>query len=260
MFSYMLYFVVCRIIPPPTQKASSEMYKEILLFPSYSVGQIIYPDMARKLVALACNGLAIDPAIFNRDANGKTLQGAPPKIIFDGGNGFIRIYGIGKSGSDLLTSQAMNILSGLSDHFNSPVRLEVRTGEMSLKQSAPSIYTAHRLVMSKKPKKVGQLWNQTIAQSEKEIKEEILTGLLSYAQYLDDDSGGESMLEGRIPKQDSFFLDILEGEFTPIEIIPGISAAGFKNLTFATDLELNGPWAVGKLRSRGHGLIRRRIR
>jgi hypothetical protein len=92
-----------------------------------------------------------------------------------------------------------------------------------------------------------------------DIQNEVVRGLISTARWIDEDLGGASMLEGNIPTNNSLFFDVLEGESVPVEIKPGIPAAAFKNLTFCMNLELTGPWAVGKLRSRGYGLIRRRI-
>lgn len=247
------------------------MYKELLLFPEQLKGQTIYPDMARKIVALACNGLPVNPAIFARDEQGKTLQGRfgddrkgegfgiPSPIVFDGGLGFIRIYGIGKTGSDLLTDQAMTLVAALSKHFNSPFRMEFKQGDCSLKMSQPFMYGIRRLVVAKKSHQLNHFFGVSATERASEIKKEILRGLISTARWLDKDLGGQSMLESQIPSENSIILDVLEGESVPVEIKPGIPAAAFKNVVFCTNLDINGPWSVGKMRSRGYGLVRRRI-
>lgn len=247
------------------------MYNEILLFPEKLRGQPIYPDIARKIVGEACDGCNIDPAIFCHDAQGKTLQGRygddrkgegfgiPPAIIFDGGTGFIRIFGIGQSGSDLLADQAMPMVSALNKHFGGAFRMEMKQGDMTLSASEPRIYNMRHLVVAKKAHQIAQFRDKSVAERSEEIKKEILNGLLSCARFLDDDIGGASMLEGQIPSHESLTLDILEGTPMPVFTKPGIPAAAYKNLVFCTNLKLSGPWTAGKLRSRGYGLIRQRI-
>ena len=247
------------------------MYKELLLFPEKLKGQSIYPDVARKIVAEACNGVSINPAIFARDAQGKTLQGrygddrqgegmgVPSSIVFDGGLGFIRLYGIGQSGSDLLSDQAMLLITALSKHFGGPFRMEFKEGNCSLKMSQPFMYTIRRLVMAKKAYQLDHFFGVSAVDRAAEVKKEILRGLVSTARWLDEDLEGQSMLESQIPHEDSILLDVLEGESVPVEIKRGIPAAAFKNVTFCTNLDISGPWSVGKMRSRGYGLVRRRI-
>ncbi|MDO8728578.1 MAG: hypothetical protein Q7K26_01655 [bacterium] len=247
------------------------MYKELLLFPEVLKGQQIYPEDARSLVAKACDGRSIDPAIFARGPDGKTLQGRygddrkgegfglPPSIIFDGGNGFIRIYGIGKSGTDLLAEHTASIVTALSKHLGGPYRMEFKHGDCELQMSEPILYSIRKLIVSKKPAKLSHFFGVTAQERAPEIKKEILNGLISMARWLDEDLGTPHLLEHGIPSDDSLILDILEGESVPIPIKPGIPAAAFKNITFCTNISLNGPWMAGKLRSRGYGLIRRRI-
>lgn len=247
------------------------MYKELLLFPDKLREQVVYPDVARKIVAQACDGHEIDPAIFARDAQGKTLQGRygddrkgegfglPPAIIFDGGMGFIRLYGIGATGTSLLSSQAMSLVSALSNHFGGPLRMEYKEGNCDLKPSKPILYSVRRLVMAKKPSQLERFWKTNAVDRCAEVRKELLSGLISQSRWLDNELGGESNLEGRIPADDALLLDILEGESVPVEIKPGVSGMAYKNLTFCTNLELSGPWLAGKLRSRGYGMIRRRI-
>ncbi|OLP04533.1 hypothetical protein [Rhodoferax antarcticus] len=247
------------------------MYNEILFFPESLRGQQIYPDVARKMLAAACDGLAIHPGIFNRDEAGKLITshyghqndgegfGVPPKIVFDGGTGFIRIFGLGKSGVDLLNDNSHILMAAMRKHCGGAFRMEMKHGDMTLAASEPIMYGIRRLVVEKNAKAAGHYFHVQAVEREEEIKKVILTGLISCARYLDDESKGESHFESHIPSEDSLILDILEGDATPIDIKPGIRAAGFKNVTFCTNLDLSGPWCTGKLRSRGYGIIRKRI-
>lgn len=251
------------------------MYKELLLFPETLKGQVIYPDVARKMVAQACDQLPIDPAIFGRDAHGKPLTGRmgddrkgegfgePPAIVFDGGKGFIRLYGVGRRGSAVLTEQAMVVYLALCKHLGGPIRMEFNEGITALQMSKPILYSMRRMVITKNPAKLSHFFRVSAMERSEEIKQEILRGLIGSARWhdqADDEAGADGVpLEARIPSETSLLLDVLEGESVPIEIKPGVPGAAFKNLTFCTNLDLTGPWSVGKLRSRGYGLIRRRI-
>ena len=278
------------------------MYTELLFFPHQMREEKIYPEDARKIVAKACDGITIHPGMFARDANGKPLQtrvgddrqpqgggAAPSPIVFDAGTGFIRLYGLGKSGVEILNESAMTLMSALQKSIGL-CRMEVREGDLTVKMGQPTMYVMRRLVMSKKtrgnPDKessrdrsrnrinhadryssktpyIQDYFGKSATDCEEAIRLEIMRSIATTAQWMDEEleNFGQDTLLGQLPlhKDSTWDLDVLEGESVPIEIKPGIKAAAFKNVTFCTNLEMDGPWAAGKLRSRGYGLIRRRI-
>lgn len=230
---------------------------------------MIFPDEARRLAALACDGAEIDPAIFARDAQGKTLSGThpgsggeadigiAPRIVFDGGRGFIRIYGLGREGAGLLLGQAPGLFAAL---YKAGFRgFEQKDGEMALAwkdDGAVPLYAIRCLVVAKKPAQCQRYIKAPlvggVAQS---VGEVIVRGLSGVARMLDE----ELLQAGLRPKHLASVpshIDILEGTPIPVMVQPGIIAAAYRHVLFHLPCKLNGPWATGMLRSRGYGLIR----
>lgn len=235
------------------------MYLEVIFRPQGLAGQRIWPDQARKLVAKACDGLDLAPALFNRGPNGKTLQGRygddrdgdgmgmPPAIVFDGGRGFIRLYGLGERGQALLGEAAPTLLRGLI-RAQGATSFDMKAGACELEYKGYGVlHRIHLLVVSKKPGVIPRE-PATAEASSAAIRREITRGLIAQARWL----GGS--LEGQVPLDED--IDIVEGEPCPVPIQDGIFAAAFKNVVFAMPVMAKGPWLAGHLRSRGYGMIR----
>ena len=233
---------------------------------------LIYPDQARQLVALACDGIDIDPGIFARDASGKTLNGfygqhtgvdgqpgisIPPRIVFDGGRGFIRLYGLGKAGAALLQAQAPKLFAALYAHgFRS---FDAKEGAMGIAwkdSGALPFYAIRTLVVAKKPAQCQRYIKAPLeGDVAEQVKASILRGLAGVAQMLDEElmaCGKSPMHLGAMPDT----VEVLEGEPCPVSINSGITAAGYKNLLLHFPCKFSGPWVTGMLRSRGYGLMR----
>ena len=237
------------------------MYAE-LIFRKSGAGPI-YPDQARALVAKACDGVLINPALFNRDEHQKTLSaqygdfhdgegfGVPPSILFDGGKDFIRIYGIGKKGVTILGEAAIPLFSALYRQGFKGVDRNDGVMTISSQNEGMRFYTIRRLVTAKS----GQFSRAPVSEAAGEIARVILRGLTGVARMLDEDlheDGAPRIHEAELP----YRIDVLEGEPTPVEIKNGKYAAGYKNLVVAMPTKLVGPWATGYLRSRGYGYLR----
>lgn len=235
------------------------MYLEVIFRPSALTGRRLWSDQARKLVAEACHGEKLNPALFNRGDDGKTLQGRygddrngegmsrPPAIVFDGGHGFIRLYGLGASGREILSEAAPTILRALI-RAHGPTSFDMQSGTCALEYKDYGVlHRVHVLLLSKKPGVVlrGPVTTERCRDA---IRRQITRGLIAQARWL---GGG---LEGKVPLDED--IDILEGEPVPVPIQDGIYAAAFKNVVFAMPLQAQGPWLAGHLRSRGYGLIR----
>jgi hypothetical protein len=238
-------------------KGGLMMYSELILRPSGFANQVIYPDLARKFVAAALNGVAVDPALFARDADGRTLQGVmghvkdgggfgrAPKIVTDGGAGFLRIYGIGQDGSDLLIRHLGHIYASISQKYGPTVQ-ELRQGQCRI--DLTGYMTTHRirlLVVNKRP----HFRAQEIEGNEQAvnlIRRQIVAGLVSQAELVG--------CAQKLPRDEE--IDVLEATPYPIPIREGIFASGYKNVVFAMPSRLIGPWLAGHLRSRGYGFMR----
>jgi hypothetical protein len=233
------------------------MYTELILRPSGLANQVIYPDVARKCVAAAMDGTPVDPALFGRDANGRTLQGVighvkegtgfgrAPKIVTDGGSGFLRLYGIGQEGSDLLIRHLGPIYAAISQKYG-PTAQEMRQGQCRI--DFTGYMTTHRirlLVVNKQP----HFRAQAIEGNEQAvglIRRQIIAGLVSQSELVG--------CAQKLPRDEE--IEVLEATPYSIPIRDGIFAAGYKNVVFAMPSRLIGPWLAGHLRSRGYGFMR----
>lgn len=236
------------------------MYTEVIFRPAGLAGQRIYPEQAREIVAKALDGVAANPLLFNRDANGRTLNvtighikdgrgwGAAPSIVYDGGLGFIRIYGIGQTGSDVLQEETTKIFSALMKaHGITAVEMKRGKAEIEFTGHA-TLHRIRRLVVGKKP---GVFYNDPITDDriQSAIRRHIVGGLFTQADLI----GGQ--MEGRVPLEDD--IDILEGRPTKAVIIDkGLGVSAYQDLVIAMPIRLKGPWLAGHLRSRGYGMIR----
>lgn len=229
---------------------------------------VIHPDEARRLVAAACDKIDIDPAIFSRDGAGNPLQGVyeiggendvgkPPRVVFDGGRGYVRMYGLGREGSLLLLNEGSKVMRGLSAHgFRA---MDIKEGEMSITSQADGyipLYATRCVVVAKKPgasqKFIRAPLQGDVAQCVAGI---VLRGLTGVARMLDEDLLARGMAR-RFEKEIPTEIEILQGVPTTVPIRPGIPAAAYKHVLMNVGRKLNGPWGVGMLRSRGYGLIR----
>lgn len=234
------------------------MYLELIYRPRSLADQYLHPDQARRLVAAACDGLHL-PALFNRDDDGKTLQGrygddrdgegagVPPLVSFDGGKGYVRLYGLGAAGRDILMAAATPVLSALS-RAHGPTTVALLEGECQIKATGHQIlHRISRLVLFKRPGPARKAL-VTDPATRDALRRAIGHGLLAQARLL----GGA--LEGSVPRDEE--IEILEGLPCPVPIQPDILAVGYKNLVVALPVRLIGPWQTGRLRSRGYGRIR----
>ena len=245
------------------------MYKELLIHPECLREKSVLPWCARQLAAAACDAFPVDPAIFQRGADGKNLQavygrvddgegwGVPPKIFFGGGKGFLRITGLGEEGVRLLDAEAATLATAIANYLGSPYTFRLNQGECTVSRSRPTLYRINNLALSKKMPVInahrGSNGNKcTLESVEPLIRRAIIGGIVSQARYLG--------LEREIGTDDMLGLRILDGAPTMMRIKKEVRlhALVVGNLVFSIDLDLNGPWLAGTLRSRGFGLIRRK--
>lgn len=251
------------------------MYKELLIFPEKMKGQVIYPDIARELVAEAADAFPINSMIFSRMPDGKNVQGVygdagdgegwglPPRIFFGGGQGFIRVTGLGQEGSDLLGSEASMIATAVAAKLG-PYSFKINDGTCTVQRSRPFLYRIGRLILSKKLTVMNAHKDTdgrcTLESVSPLIRRAIIGGIVSQARFLDQNSGGMSgSLESVIGTDDMLGLRIIDGSAGIIKVKKNerLHALVVSNLVFSLDLDLRGPWLAGILRSRGFGLIRK---
>lgn len=261
------------------------MYSELIIRPSKLVDQVIYPDTARKLLAEALDGVAVPPLLFNRTADGKTIQDKywhedkghleaalpyPPVVSFDGGKGFLRLYMLGQPGRELLMETASIIGAAVGKHVGGPYSFAMNEGDCTIKQNhTPILYSIRRLVVTKDPHKAKRYIKVPPSDVEDDLRRIVMRGLISQARWLDANGASKleleyaipdkKKLEYAIPDENTLGFTVADGMPTPIEIKEGTLAAGYKNLVFSMNLDLMGPWFSGHLRSRGYGHIRKLV-
>ncbi|WP_265307625.1 hypothetical protein [Verminephrobacter eiseniae] len=252
------------------------MYAELLIFPDALRNQPLFPDEARALVAQATDAFPINPLIFNRQADGKTVQGCygtatdgegwgiPPAVCFGASRGCIRLVGLGPEGVALVINEAPALGSAVAMHLgNSPYTFKTLSGDCTLERSHPRVYRVRQLAVSKKlnainAHKDGDAF--TIQSVEPLIRRAVLGGLLGQARFLDD-ACAHGNREAAIGTDDMVGLRVLDGKaiLGRIKKDAKVHALIVRDLVISLDLDLGGPWYAGHLRSRGYGLIRKEV-
>lgn len=267
-----------RVIPlrDSPRDAAAAVSRELLLH-LHSPNAPQWPEDARKMLACACDGKPVDPAVFNRDAGGKTLQGVfdhmgvgrLPAVITSGGKGYLRLTGMGSDGAAIVTKSAATIAQALSTYLDGCL-FESKLSQTSIGidvkgQKTNILYRIHNLCVTKKLDHYREIVNAaggrpSLEDIEPLIVRAISRGLLSQAKTLD--GTDDTRLEGLLPDDETLDIEILDGRpiFLPISDDGKgkmVTALGVMNLVFSMNANLTGPWYVGALRARGYGLIRR---
>lgn len=242
-------------------------YTEVILRPRSLQGQKVYPDDARSLIALALNGRKVSPEIFARQNDGKTIgrriNKHPPviPIIFGGGIGFVRIYGIGEAGQAALNRDLGTIVSALADHQECPVTVNMKQGALQYRDNGTKVHRIGCLGLAKTNKVRGNAFFPLYAKYNKApeiekpaifqeivptISEVIENGLAGIADQL--------MID--LPR--NLGIRVLDGTLGITKMHAGEPGhlGVIRNLRFAMDGSLLGPWSVGHFRSHGYGMIR----
>lgn len=259
------------------------MYLELLIFPAALDGQRIYNETARGTLAKACDGFAVDPRVFARGPDGNTLNavyqngdgtviGKPPLVAFGGGQGFIRLTGLGAEGVQVLRDNAEIICAAIGAHYCGGYRYKLNEGHCTLEQLHGYVhsYFLPKILLSKKTNVFKRLSRPGERLSLEDVKplivEQIKSGLVAQSRFMDDsylDIGrpGLANLESRLGTDDMLNIEVHEGAPNFQNIKPGEKANGlFVNQVLVTmAVDLGGPWYFGGLRSRGNGRIFRRI-
>ena len=248
------------------------MYKELLFQCNALDGKLADMGDARTVLSKACQGVNVNPLVFQHDpVSGKTVHNvhfqaedgqeiyyAPPLVSIDGRGNYIKLLGLGQSGIELLESQSVLLFTALVKYLGAIVKFTEYSGRTDLEMSRPSLYQVHRMLIGKK----SHVYNQdiykeqgrfTLASVEPLIKKAILQGIIGQAKFIDSEFGTglesslgtDEMLNIRIIHGDPFILRSEKRDLL-----------GVKRLVFSINLELKGRWSAGYVRSMGFGLFR----
>jgi len=214
----------------------------------------VFAGQARKILA----GQAPEnfPAeLFHYREDGLPVKGLA-KIRFGARKGQVLIYAIGGPASALLRAEAMNVLALYEGHYGETLTMQI-TGGVFQKSVKPKLrpYRIPALILQQDPaqyKRIKADLDQPDCPAATELAaQKIRDGLIRQFEdigfYLEDYEFSVSRVKIEGYEDGS--------KFVPVEIKPGVFGLCAKNVTFLSDLELNGPWHVGHLTARGYGLV-----
>lgn len=249
------------------------MYVEALFRPKSLENQVIYPEDARRIIIKALDqDTTVSPLLYSRDSTGKTIgrhigrYPAAVPVIYGGGNGFIRVYGIGDEGKEVLLKDLTKIYTALSSSLDTPVAMEMRSGKISYSVKGYRSYRINRFALVKSARPKGDtffgLMKRSMESKTDEEKDaafrEALPLIMSALDFWLASIAEQFGLD--LPR--NLDIQITGGSLGAQRIHPDRPGhVGIvRNLTFNMLGDLTGPWAIGHLRSHGCGMIRREIR
>ena len=248
------------------------MYSELLLRPSSMVNQRIYPRDARRIVASALDGQSINPVLFGHKVAAPEGQGGGHlplvPVVFDGGTGFIRIYGIGEEGSSVLLDEMGKIVRAVSSKLGCPVRADMRQGDHLRKKADRMVtYFIAKLAIAKTGKNRNAphkaraeefvAAGSDISKLMPLITSVIDKGIVCMAENLDKERKDPESILSTLPHDMAIRIHEGEPSITRIHSDRPGHAYIMRNLKFSMLGDLYGPWSVGQLRSHGCGLIKK---
>lgn len=249
------------------------MYVEALFRPKSLENQIIYPADARRIIIKALDqDTTVSPLLYSRDSTGKTIgrhigrYPAAVPVVYGGGNGFIRIYGIGEEGKEVLLKDLSRIYTALSSSLNTPVAMEMRSGKISYSVKGYRSYRISRFALVKSARPKGDsffgLMKRSLESNTDEAKEEAFREALPLIKTAIDFGLASIAEQFNLDLPKNLDIRVTGGTLGAQRIHPDRPGhVGIvRNLTFNMLGDLTGPWAIGHLRSHGCGMIRREIR
>lgn len=252
------------------------MYTELLIFtePTSTPREqrtLRSSRQARAFVAMACDNHPVNPAIFSRDADGKTRQGTildaasneaygiAPLIFFGGGRGLIRITALGPEGRALLEANTPLIYAAISLNLGRPCQFRLNQGNCSLQRSYPHLYYVPEVSLIKKGQRIARHVDEQYRASLESchclILKAIRGGLISQSTLLDQQDGGNRL--AAIGTDEEMGIEVLQGYpfIDKMQSKGGQVFLNIRHLVFSIDMDLTGPWLIGRLRSQGLGLV-----
>lgn len=262
------------------------MYLELLIFPEVLSGNEVPHRTARSTVAKACEAFPIDPKVFARSEDGKTLTEIypglgengkalpkPPLVTFRGGTGMFRITGLGIEGVTLLRNNAQMLCTALGEHFKTPYKFRLNEGHCTLEQLHGHVkpYFMPTMAVMDKVKHWIKLTPGkdspdrrliTLDDIRPQIIQEIREGLLAQCRCMDESYREAGLphlanLEAELGTDEMLNIEVHEGKpnFQPIRPGDPLKALFANDIVVTMAVKLGGPWYFGRLRSRGHGVL-----
>lgn len=227
------------------------MYRRITFRDPRRAEHPFHREAARATVASACDGRPLPPAIFHRDAAGHELPG-PPSVIITGGLGSITFHGVGQEGSELLDGAAGDLFAAL--YVRGFAAVDTAHGDMEMVGGDGGYYYLNRLIVAKRPRACAPYVSTPIDTVKERIAAIIGDGLAEVAATMDDAAiaaGRRPLYSAGVPSM----IEVVSGTPLAIPFAPGLYAAAYRDVVFFAPSRIRGPWSVGKLRSRGYGLV-----
>lgn len=223
-----------------------------------------HADEARNITARLneAAGNPLPPEFFHYDAAGHPMHGRPP-VRFGSFTRGVSVVGVGARGADLVDSLAHRFRRMWSDHVGSPL-LETRySGKNAVRWSYPRRYIVHGLAVE--PPQPWSFtkddWFETLKPL---IAKAIASGLLAEAESVHGEDSSISNSEV-LSEFGAHCVGVLSCERLGFKALHASKSgkehgkaaiAVCRRVEFTLPIDLDGTWHVGRLPSRGFGLIR----
>lgn len=212
------------------------------------LGKKIFPDIARQKTAALLD--QFQPGLVSRlmnyevvEGKKRTITGFPPVQFAHNQDGF-SLVGFGETGSALLADISAPLATAWSDHLDVPVKLDSKVIGCSIDPRPYMLtYQVPRMVVQKRAEHLKTLGDASTGKTF--LESLFLNSLRRQADFL-----GLKLPEGVKVN----FIGA-KGEFAAKNGDGNPACLGLRGATFETNLRLGGLWAVGRLLSKGYGLI-----
>lgn len=209
-------------------------------------GDPIHPDQARQLTAslLDKDQSGAVASLMNYDpATGKTITAFPPVHFGYNRKGF-SLIGYGEPGSQLVQDMAGKIVLAWSERLDKPVMVEGRNLCCAIeRESYPVTYRVPRMVLQKRAEHLVTLKDPVAGKAF--IEKLFLSSITRQAEHL-----GLAM-----PKDIQVEFIGCGSEFAAQNGKGSPACLGIRQAVFKANLRLCGLWSVGRLLSKGYGLM-----
>lgn len=208
------------------------------------------PHVRKRLAAMgdACeSSLQLSPKLFHYAESGHAITKFP-LIRFGGGKSF-HIYGIGDEVIDFINSESTKVIKLLERAYNTELYEQRVVMPFNIKLSPRLLeYKIPNMVLQQSPYQYKKIMAMDAVEKNKYTESKIKSGLQHHMDFIDSaiDMDSSQTILGDVK---------INGDLIPVEVKPGVWFLSAKNVTFRTNLDLQGIFHVGHLISRGFGKI-----
>lgn len=211
----------------------------------------INPSIVRKRLAAtsdtAPTNLKISTEIFNYNSTGTPLSGLSPFRF--GGGSVCHFYAIGDDAVGLLNNEGDKVIKLLEMSYDTKLFEQRKVSPYCVTHTNRLLhYRIPMMVLQQSPIQYRQIMSMDSSGKDAFVQEKIKAGLEQHFRFLG--------LPVEIDSSETVFGDVsITGDIHPVEVKPGVWFLAAREISFRTNLDLEGIFHVGHLVSRGYGQI-----